>query len=99
MCKIWDFDSSRLVRDGCTKCMIDCYRDASVLQGAAVAVSDSWHGLGRGRVASSAKHLFNKSMLGSLRAIVEHGAWTRRLRLPRDSEKCVSSGVTAAETR
>ena len=32
MCGIYDFDETKLIRDGCTKCMIDCYRDPSVLQ-------------------------------------------------------------------
>jgi len=27
MCNIYDFDETKLIRDGCTKCMIDCYRD------------------------------------------------------------------------
>src|SRR5499427_369647 len=32
MCNIYEFDESKLIRDGCTRCMIDCYRDPSVLQ-------------------------------------------------------------------
>ena len=31
MCNIYEFDQSKLIRDGCTRCMIDCYRDPSVL--------------------------------------------------------------------
>jgi len=27
MCNIYEFDQSKLIRDGCTRCMIDCYRD------------------------------------------------------------------------
>ena len=27
MCNIYEFDTSKLIRDGCTRCMIDCYRD------------------------------------------------------------------------
>jgi MoaA/NifB/PqqE/SkfB family radical SAM enzyme len=38
---VFDFDDSRRIRDGCTRCMIDCYRDASVMQHVAVSVSDS----------------------------------------------------------
>ena len=32
LCSIYDFDETKLVRDGCTRCMIDCYRDASTMQ-------------------------------------------------------------------
>ena len=27
MCSIYEFDETKLVRDGCTRCMINCYRD------------------------------------------------------------------------
>ncbi len=37
MCNIYEFDQSKLIRDGCTRCMIDCYRDPSVLQYVAVS--------------------------------------------------------------
>ena len=40
MCSIHDFDESRLVRDGCTRCMINCYRDSSLMQHIAVSVHD-----------------------------------------------------------
>jgi MoaA/NifB/PqqE/SkfB family radical SAM enzyme len=29
LCSIYDFDDAKLVRDDCTHCMIDCYRDAA----------------------------------------------------------------------
>jgi hypothetical protein len=31
MCNVYEWDDSKLIRDGCTRCMIDCYRDPSVL--------------------------------------------------------------------
>jgi MoaA/NifB/PqqE/SkfB family radical SAM enzyme len=37
LCSIYDFDDSKLIRDGCTRCMIDCYRDASTMQHIAVS--------------------------------------------------------------
>ena len=42
MCNIYDCDESKLIRDGCTRCMIDCYRDPSVLQFVAISASDAW---------------------------------------------------------
>src|SRR6266568_1712106 len=30
MCTIYEFDESKLIRDGCTRCIIDCYLDPSV---------------------------------------------------------------------
>ena len=41
MCNIYEFDESKLIRDGCTRCMIDCYRDPSVLQFVAISASDA----------------------------------------------------------
>ncbi len=42
MCNIYEFDQSKLIRDGCTRCMIDCYRDPSVMQFVAISASDAW---------------------------------------------------------
>lgn len=69
ICKIRDFDSSKLINDGCTRCMIDCYRDASVLQTIAVNVSEAWNGLKRGELGRSAKAVFDGRNLGSLKAV------------------------------
>ncbi len=71
MCNIYDFDASKLIRDGCTRCMIDCYRDPSVLQFAAVSLHDAWQHLRRGRWRQAARHLFDRRNLTSLRAVWE----------------------------
>ena len=99
MCAIWDFDSSKLVRDGCTKCMIDCYRDASVLQGIAVAVYDAWRCASRGQIATAFGRAINRSALGSARAVLERGAWARRVRLPGNGAKNALRGVTTPRNR
>jgi hypothetical protein len=39
LCDIREFDGTQRVRDGCTACMIDCYRDDSLMQHVGVAVS------------------------------------------------------------
>lgn len=75
MCKVWEWDESRLIRDGCTRCMIDCYRDPSVLQLAAINASDAFHNLKRGRLLSTAKNIFDSRNLTSLRAVWEDRQW------------------------
>ena len=50
MCNIYEFDDSKLIRDGCTRCMIDCYRDPSVLQFVAISASDACNNLKKGQV-------------------------------------------------
>jgi len=75
MCSIYDFDPTKLIRDGCTKCMIDCYRDPSVLQFIAVSASDAYHNLKKGRIGAAAKNIFDRRNLVSLRAIWEDRKW------------------------
>ncbi len=75
MCSIYEFDASKLIRDGCTRCMIDCYRDPSVLQFVAVNASDAWHDLKRGKLLSAARHVFDRRNLTSLKAVWEDRKW------------------------
>jgi MoaA/NifB/PqqE/SkfB family radical SAM enzyme len=77
MCNIYDFDSSKLIRDGCRRCMIDCYRDPSVLQSVAVNASDAWHALRRGRLLKAAGHVFDSRNLTALKAVWEDRKWIR----------------------
>jgi MoaA/NifB/PqqE/SkfB family radical SAM enzyme len=75
MCNIYDLDDSKLIRDGCTRCMIDCYRDPSVLQFVAISASDAWHALKRGRLIQAAGHVLDRRNLTSLRAVWEDRKW------------------------
>jgi MoaA/NifB/PqqE/SkfB family radical SAM enzyme len=75
MCKAQDFGTAELIRDNCTRCMIDCYRDPSVLQYSAVAISDSLRSLRQGRVVEAARGLFNGRTLESLRCVWEERKW------------------------
>jgi len=75
MCSIYEFDQSKLIRDGCTRCMIDCYRDPSVLHFCAISLSDAWHALKRGRFMKAVKHLLDRRNLSSLRAVWETRTW------------------------
>jgi MoaA/NifB/PqqE/SkfB family radical SAM enzyme len=75
MCSIYDFDSTKLIRDGCTRCMIDCYRDPSVLQFIAVNLSDTWHALRKGDIRKAARCVFDRRNLISLKAVWEDRKW------------------------
>jgi len=75
MCSIYEFDQSKLIRDGCTRCMIDCYRDPSVLQFIAISASDAWNAARKGRLLKAAKHVFDRRNLISLKAVWEDRKW------------------------
>lgn len=75
MCNIYEFDASKLIRDGCTRCMIDCYRDPSLLQFVAVNASDAFNDLKKGRIFSAAKRVFDRRNLTSLKAVWEDRKW------------------------
>ena len=75
MCSIYEFDESKLIRDGCTRCMIDCYRDPSVLQFVAISTSDAWNNLKRGKLFAAAKNVFDRRNLTSLKAVWEDRKW------------------------
>ncbi len=79
MCKIYDFDASKLIRDGCTRCMIDCYRDPSVLQFVAISASDAWNNLKRGKLIAAAKNILDRRNLISLKAVWEDRKWVKRV--------------------
>ena len=75
MCKVYEWDDSKLIRDGCTKCMIDCYRDPSVLQHVAINVSDAWHALRKGDVGTAAMKVLDSKNVTSLKAVWEDRKW------------------------
>jgi MoaA/NifB/PqqE/SkfB family radical SAM enzyme len=75
MCSIYEFNETKLIRDGCTRCMIDCYRDPSVLQFIAINASDAWHNLKKGKLGAAAKNIFDSRNLTSLKAVWEDRKW------------------------
>ena len=79
MCSIHDFDETKLIRDGCTKCMIDCYRDPSVLQFAAVSVSDAWQNIKKGKLGAAAANVLDRRNLTSMQALWEARSWIGRV--------------------
>jgi MoaA/NifB/PqqE/SkfB family radical SAM enzyme len=78
MCSIYEFNSSKLVRDGCTQCMINCYRDTSLMQHIAVSVHDSYQAFRKGQVVEGVKALMQRTNLDSLRAVIEEVPWILR---------------------
>jgi MoaA/NifB/PqqE/SkfB family radical SAM enzyme len=78
MCSIFEFDGSQRIRDGCTKCMIDCYRDSSTMHHIGMSVSDAYRALKAGRPGQAVGVLATKSALSSLRSILEELPWLLR---------------------
>jgi MoaA/NifB/PqqE/SkfB family radical SAM enzyme len=79
MCHIYEFDQSKLIRDGCTRCMIDCYRDPSVMQFAAISAMDAWQNLKQGNLAAAAKNILDRRNLTSLRAVWKDRQWVGKV--------------------
>lgn len=77
MCNVYEWDETKLVRDQCTRCMIDCYRDPSVLQFVAVNASDAWQALRRGELVKAARHICDPRNLTSLHAVWQDRRWIR----------------------
>jgi len=75
MCKVHEWDETKLIRDGCTRCMIDCYRDPSVLQFVAISASDAWNAAKKGKLLTAAKHVFDSRNLTSVKAVWEDRKW------------------------
>ena len=78
MCSIYEFDGSQRVRDGCTRCMIDCYRDSSVMHHIGLSVHDAYQALRSGELGEAAKALMRRGNLGSIRAVLEEVPWLLR---------------------
>jgi len=76
---IFELDETRYVRDGCTKCMVDCYRDASVMQHVAVNATDALRDARSGRLLSAASRLARWDNVESVRAALETRRWIRGL--------------------
>ena len=69
MCSVWDFTTAPFIRDNCTACIADCYRDSSVMLHFAVSLGDTLEQLGQGRVLAALKTLADSRNLESLGAV------------------------------
>lgn len=78
MCTIYEFDASKLVRDGCTACMINCYRDPSVLHHIGVSAHDAYQAFRRGEFKEGARALARPANLASIRGLLEEASWILR---------------------
>ncbi|MFO1035246.1 MAG: radical SAM protein [Geminicoccaceae bacterium] len=78
MCSIYEFDQSKQIRDNCTACMINCYRDSSLMQHVAVSMHDAWTAAKSGKIGEAGRHLAKRSNLDSLRAVAEEFGWLVR---------------------
>ena len=65
------------IRNGCTACAIDCYRDPSVYQYLAVSVADSLAALRRGKWLEGLGALLHPYNFLSLAALLEGRHWLR----------------------
>ena len=69
LCSVWEFADAPPVRDGCTACIADCYRDSSVMLHFAVSLGDACDRLSEGRVLAALRALADKRNLSSLAAV------------------------------
>jgi hypothetical protein len=79
LCSVWDFDRAELVRDGCTACIADCYRDSSVMLHFAVSIGDSISRLKQGKPVEAWKTLVDRRNLASLFSILENAPIIARM--------------------
>ena len=79
LCSVWDFPSTPLLRDGCTACISDCYRDSSVMLHFTVSLGDAIDRLGEGRVIAALKKLASRDNLSSMRAVLGNAGVLSRL--------------------
>ncbi len=78
LCSIYDFNETKLVRDGCTRCMIDCYRDASTMQHIAVSAHDAVKSLRAGDIGGAARAITRTGNAGSIHSVIEELPWLMR---------------------
>jgi MoaA/NifB/PqqE/SkfB family radical SAM enzyme len=79
MCSVWDFAQTSLVRDGCTACIADCYRDSSVMLHFAVSLGDALDRLREGHILEALKAIGDLRNLESLGAVAENAPVLSRL--------------------
>jgi MoaA/NifB/PqqE/SkfB family radical SAM enzyme len=79
MCSVWEFGSTPLVRDGCTACIADCYRDSSVMLHFAVSIGNALDRFSQGRIIDALKTIMNVRNLESLGAVLGNAPVLSRL--------------------
>ena len=79
MCSVWEFAETPLVRDGCTACIADCYRDSSVMLHFAVSLGDALDCLSEGHMFAALKAIVDGRNLESLGAVMGNAPVLSRL--------------------
>src|SRR5438270_3621445 len=79
MCSVWDFAQTPLVRDGCTACIADCYRDSSVMLHFAVSLGDALDSLSNAHLAAAFKTIMDARNLESVGAVAGNAPVLSRL--------------------
>jgi len=79
MSSVWEFGEASLVRDGCTACIADCYRDSSVMLHFAVSLSDAMDYLSEGKITAAFKAIMDRRNLESLGAVIGNAPVLSRL--------------------
>jgi hypothetical protein len=79
MCSVWDFAEAPLIRDGCTACIADCYRDSSVMLHFAVSLGDAIDHVKERRVLAALKVLWDRRNASSLGAVADNAHMLSRL--------------------
>ena len=79
MCSVWDFDKTPLIRDGCTACIGDCYRDSSVMLHFAVSLGDALDRARQGKFLAALKLIASRRNLESLAAVMQTASIRSRL--------------------
>ena len=79
MCPVWEFAEAQFIRDGCTACIADCYRDSSVMLHFAVSLGDAIDRASQGHVLSALQTLWDMRNAGSLGAVAENAHILSRL--------------------
>lgn len=87
ICSIFEFQTAPFIRDNCTKCMNDCYRDSSVLLHTAVSVGDAIGHLRQGQMLNAVKDLGKRTNLLSLKTLVEDWGTLQKLATVDSSDK------------
>jgi MoaA/NifB/PqqE/SkfB family radical SAM enzyme len=79
ICSVWEFAKAPLVRDGCTACIADCYRDSSVMLHFAVSLGDALDCLSEGHMIAALKAIVDGRNLESLGAVMGNASILSRL--------------------
>jgi MoaA/NifB/PqqE/SkfB family radical SAM enzyme len=79
LCPVWEFGNMPAIRDGCTACIADCYRDSSVMLHFTVSIGDAIDQLKAGRILAALKTLADRRNFVSLGAVMENAGVLSRL--------------------